>query len=57
MLALPVLVFKLAIGGALMALIETLNAKMRVFRVPEFLGTAFLMAVIGLLVNVLLGVG
>ena len=54
---LPVLVFKLAIGGALMALIETLNAKMRVFRVPEFLGTAFLMAVIGLLVNVLLGVG
>ena len=56
-LALPVLVFKLAIGGALMALIETLNAKMRIFRVPEFLGTAFLMAVIGLLVNVLLGVG
>jgi hypothetical protein len=25
--------------------------------VPEFLGTAFLLAVIGLLVNVLLGVG
>jgi formate hydrogenlyase subunit 4 len=56
-LALPVLVFKLAIGGFLMALIETLSAKMRIFRVPEFLGTAFLMAVIGLLVNVLLGVG
>lgn len=57
LLALPALVFKLAVGGFLMAVIETVSAKMRIFRVPEFLGTAFLMAVIGLLVNVLLGVG
>jgi len=57
LLALPVLLLKLAIGGALLAAFETASAKMRVFRVPEFLGTAFLMAVIGLLVNVLLGVG
>jgi formate hydrogenlyase subunit 4 len=57
LLALPVLVIKLAIGGAMLALIETLSAKMRIFRVPEFLGTAFLIAVIGLLVNVLLGAG
>jgi len=56
LLALPVLVFKLTIGGALLAVVETASAKMRIFRVPEFLGTAFLMAVIGLLVNVLLGV-
>jgi len=56
LLALPVLVVKLAIGGMVLALIETLSAKMRIFRVPEFLGTAFLIAVIGLLVNVLLGV-
>ncbi len=56
LLALPVLVIKLAAVGALVALIETLSAKMRIFRVPEFLGTAFLLAVIGLLVNVLLGV-
>jgi formate hydrogenlyase subunit 4 len=56
LLALPVLVFKLALGGMAMALIETASAKMRIFRVPEFLGTAFLLAVIGLLVNVLLGV-
>jgi formate hydrogenlyase subunit 4 len=55
--ALPVLVIKLAIGGVVLALIETLSAKMRIFRVPEFLGTAFLIAVIGLLVNVLLGAG
>ena len=55
-LALPVLVGKLAIGGMLMAFIETVSAKMRIFRVPEFLATAFLLAVIGLLVNILLGV-
>ena len=57
LLALPVLILKLAVGGAVLALIETVSAKMRIFRVPEFLGTAFLLAVIGLLVNVLLGVG
>ncbi len=56
-LALPVLIFKLALGGIALAMVETASAKMRIFRVPEFLGTAFLMAVIGLLVNVLLGVG
>jgi formate hydrogenlyase subunit 4 len=55
-LALPVLVFKLAIGGVLLAVMETANAKMRIFRVPEFLGTAFLLAVIGVLVHILLGV-
>lgn len=57
LLALPVLILKLALGGVALALIETFSAKMRIFRVPEFLGTAFLLAVIGLLVNVLLGVG
>ncbi|HEY1392007.1 MAG TPA: NADH-quinone oxidoreductase subunit H, partial [Methylibium sp.] len=40
LLALPALVFKLAIGGFLLALLETLSAKMRIFRVPEFLATA-----------------
>ncbi|MEO8310969.1 MAG: NADH-quinone oxidoreductase subunit H [Caldimonas sp.] len=55
-LALPALVLKLAIGGALLALLETASAKMRIFRVPEFLGTAFMLAVIGVLVHILLGV-
>ena len=55
LLALPALVIKLIIGGAALALIETLSAKMRIFRVPEFLGTAFLLAVIGVLVHILLG--
>ncbi len=54
-LALPALLLKLAVGGMLLALIETASAKMRIFRVPEFLATAFLLAVIALLVHVLLG--
>lgn len=53
--AVPALVLKLAIGGFLLALIEALSAKMRIFRVPEFLATAFLLAVIGMLVHFLLG--
>ena len=55
LLALPVLVLKLAVGGVLLAVLEALSAKMRIFRVPEFLATAFLLAVIGLLVRLLLG--
>jgi len=55
LLALPMLVFKITIGGATMALIETLSAKMRIFRVPEYLATAFMLAVIGMLVHFLLG--
>ncbi len=56
LLALPMLILKLALGGALLALLESVSAKMRIFRVPEFLATAFLLAVIGMLVNILLGV-
>jgi formate hydrogenlyase subunit 4 len=55
LLALPALLVKLALGGVLLAGIETVSAKMRIFRVPEFLATAFMLAVIGLLVNILLG--
>ena len=54
LLAAPSLVIKLIIGGAALALIETLSAKMRIFRVPEFLAGAFLLAVIGILVRFLL---
>ena len=55
LLALPVLVLKLAVGGFLLALLETVSAKLRIFRVPEFLGTAFLLSVMAMLVHVLLG--
>ncbi|MGZ5206858.1 MAG: formate hydrogenlyase, partial [Caldimonas sp.] len=54
-LALPALMLKLALGGVALAAMETASAKMRIFRVPEFLGTAFLLAVIGVLVHILLG--
>jgi formate hydrogenlyase subunit 4 len=54
LLALPVLVLKLAVGGFFLAALEAISAKMRIFRVPEFLATAFLLAVIGLLVHLLL---
>jgi len=53
--ALPVLLVKLAVGGSLLAVIETTLAKMRIFRVPEFLATAFLLGVLALLVHLLLG--
>jgi formate hydrogenlyase subunit 4 len=46
---------KLAVAGIGIALIETVSAKLRVFRAPEFLATAFLLAVLGLLVRLLLG--
>lgn len=54
LLALPALLFKLIVGGILLAALETASAKMRIFRVPEFLATAFLLAVIGMLVHLLL---
>jgi len=53
-LALPALVAKLAVGGFLLAAIEIVSAKMRIFRAPEFLGTAFMLAVLALLVHALL---
>jgi formate hydrogenlyase subunit 4 len=45
---------KLAVAGAVLALVETLSAKLRIFRAPEFLASAFLLAVLGLLVHQLL---
>ena len=53
--AMPVLAVKLTLAGAGLALVETVSAKLRVFRAPEFLATAFLFAVLGLLVHLLLG--
>ncbi|MBS0400129.1 MAG: NADH-quinone oxidoreductase subunit H [Proteobacteria bacterium] len=53
-LALPVLATKLAVAGFGLAVIETVSAKLRIMRAPEFLATAFLFAVLGLLVHGLL---
>jgi formate hydrogenlyase subunit 4 len=40
---------KLAVAGALLALFETSIAKMRVFRVPEFLGAALMLGLLATL--------
>ena len=53
--AVLVLALKLALAGAGLALLETVSAKMRIFRAPEFLGMAFLLAVLGMLIYLLLG--
>jgi formate hydrogenlyase subunit 4 len=55
LLAIPVLLLKLFGCGILLAVIETFAAKLRIFRVPEFLAMAFLLGVIGMLTHILLG--
>jgi formate hydrogenlyase subunit 4 len=44
-------IVKLAVGGCLLALFETLIAKMRVFRVPEFLGAALMLGLLATLLR------
>ena len=55
--ALPIAVvavtLKLALGGAGLALLESVLAKLRLFLAPEFLSTAFLLAVLGMLTHFL----
>ena len=53
-IALAALAAKLALLGTGLALLETVSAKMRIFRVPEFLGMAFMLAVLGMLIHFLL---
>lgn len=48
---------KLMILGTMLAVAETVLAKMRLFRAPEFLNLAFLLAVLGILSHVILEVG
>jgi len=43
------LLLKLTAGAVLMVLIETGLAKMRIFRLPEYLGSAFLLATLGMI--------
>ena len=49
-LALGMLTVKLMVGALVMVLIETGLAKMRIFRLPEYLGSAFLLATLGMIV-------
>jgi formate hydrogenlyase subunit 4 len=48
---------KLLVLFVLLALFETWMAKMRIFRVPEYLGLAFLLAILGMLTHYILEVG
>ena len=46
---------KLAAGGILLAVFETSIAKMRVFRVPEFLGAALMLGLLATLLRFVSG--
>jgi formate hydrogenlyase subunit 4 len=46
---------KLAVGGILLAVFETSIAKMRVFRVPEFLGAALMLGLLATLLRFVSG--
>lgn len=48
---------KLMLLGAMLAVWETVLAKMRLFRVPQFLGFAFLLSLLGMITHVILEVG
>lgn len=48
---------KLAMLAVVLVVWETVLAKMRIFRVPQFLGFAFLLAVLGMLTHVVLETG
>jgi formate hydrogenlyase subunit 4 len=47
----PIYVAKIAVAGVLLALFETMVAKMRVFRVPEFLGAALMLGFLATLLR------
>jgi formate hydrogenlyase subunit 4 len=55
-LSVVALIVKLGAAGAGLAVLEMVSAKLRIFRVPEFLGMAFLLAVLGMLTHFLLEV-
>jgi formate hydrogenlyase subunit 4 len=50
-LGMAIFLGKLAVGGFLLALFETSIAKMRVFRVPEFLGAALMLGLLAALLR------
>jgi formate hydrogenlyase subunit 4 len=53
-LAIVVFAAKMAAGGAGLAVLEAVSAKLRIFRAPEFLGMAFMLGVLGILTHFLL---
>jgi formate hydrogenlyase subunit 4 len=49
LLGLAIYLVKLAVGGVLLGVFEMSIAKMRVFRVPNFIGAAFMLGLLGVL--------
>ena len=56
LLAIPVLLGKLAICGAIVLIIDTSFAKLRSFRIAEFVGAAFLTALVGVVTSYVVSV-
>jgi formate hydrogenlyase subunit 4 len=55
LLAIPVLLGKLALCGLVIVVIDTSFAKLRFFRIAEFLGAAFLLALVGIATSYVIG--
>lgn len=47
--------FKLLIFAAIIGFIESINSKLRLFKIPDYLAGAFMLAVLGVLITQLLG--
>jgi formate hydrogenlyase subunit 4 len=56
LLAIPVLLGKLALCGLAIVVVDTSFAKLRFFRIAEFLGAAFLLALVGVATSYVIGV-
>jgi len=56
LLAVPVLLGKLAVCGLAIVVIDTSFAKLRFFRIAEFLGASFLLALVGVATSYVIGV-
>jgi formate hydrogenlyase subunit 4 len=55
LLAIPVLMGKLALCGLVIVIIDTSFAKLRFFRIAEFLGASFLLALVGIATSYVIG--
>jgi len=55
LLAIPIVAAKLALAGLAIVVIDTSFAKLRFFRIAEFLGAAFLLALVGVATSYVIG--
>jgi formate hydrogenlyase subunit 4 len=55
LVAIPVLLGKLALCGAAIVIIDTSFAKLRFFRIAEFIGGSFLLALVGIATSYVIG--